>query len=338
MSAWALVACRRDGRRRVDEHVAAKSPTDGYTIVEDAIEPELVDALADDLAAPRAVLRRANRPPNSFEGHAHAPHLQPARATASCTSAIPVHEHVLPVVEGVLDPGCLVSSLSSIAILPGRDGAADPRRRPADPAPEAAPADRLQLDVGAHRLHRGERRDAASSRARTSATTRPTTAAEYDSIAGRDAEGQRARSGTAACGTAAARTRTDRARVGIAMNYCAGCIRQQENQQLGLPREIVDAVLAAAARARRLRRLQRAHRPHQQALARGAARSTRRRPRRADRGADDGVGRHLSRPPHRRRDGVRSSRSTGPTSSMRSTHALYKACGVALEEAAADDD
>ena len=28
-------------------------------------------------------------------------------------------------------------------------------------------------------------------------------------------------------------------RVGIAMNYCAGFIRQQENQQLGIPREVV---------------------------------------------------------------------------------------------------
>ena len=27
-------------------------------------------------------------------------------------------------------------------------------------------------------------------------------------------------------------------RVGVAMNYCAGYIRQQENQQLGIPREI----------------------------------------------------------------------------------------------------
>jgi ectoine hydroxylase-related dioxygenase (phytanoyl-CoA dioxygenase family) len=33
--------------------------------------------------------------------------------------------------------------------------------------------------------------------------------------------------------------RTDQRRVGIAMNYCAGFIRQQENQQLGLPRELV---------------------------------------------------------------------------------------------------
>ena len=32
--------------------------------------------------------------------------------------------------------------------------------------------------------------------------------------------------------------RTSERRVGIAMNYCAGFIRQQENQQLGIPREI----------------------------------------------------------------------------------------------------
>jgi ectoine hydroxylase-related dioxygenase (phytanoyl-CoA dioxygenase family) len=33
--------------------------------------------------------------------------------------------------------------------------------------------------------------------------------------------------------------RSDKRRVGIAMNYCAGYIRQQENQQLGLPIELV---------------------------------------------------------------------------------------------------
>jgi ectoine hydroxylase-related dioxygenase (phytanoyl-CoA dioxygenase family) len=33
---------------------------------------------------------------------------------------------------------------------------------------------------------------------------------------------------------------TSEPRVGIAMNYCAGYIRQQENQQLGLTREKVE--------------------------------------------------------------------------------------------------
>src|SRR4051812_3849856 len=32
--------------------------------------------------------------------------------------------------------------------------------------------------------------------------------------------------------------RTDERRYGIAMNYCAGFIRQQENQQLGIPAEV----------------------------------------------------------------------------------------------------
>ena len=32
---------------------------------------------------------------------------------------------------------------------------------------------------------------------------------------------------------------TDTRRVGIAMNYCAGYIRQQENQQLGIPPALV---------------------------------------------------------------------------------------------------
>ena len=32
--------------------------------------------------------------------------------------------------------------------------------------------------------------------------------------------------------------RTSARRVGIAMNYCAGWIRQQENQQLGIPRDV----------------------------------------------------------------------------------------------------
>jgi len=38
---------------------------------------------------------------------------------------------------------------------------------------------------------------------------------------------------------AAGANRTRAPRVAVAMNYCAGWIRQQENQQLGIPRELV---------------------------------------------------------------------------------------------------
>ena len=36
-----------------------------------------------------------------------------------------------------------------------------------------------------------------------------------------------------------ANTTDDEVRVGVAMNYCGGFIRQQENQQLGIPPEVV---------------------------------------------------------------------------------------------------
>ena len=34
---------------------------------------------------------------------------------------------------------------------------------------------------------------------------------------------------------------TDQRRIGLAMNYCTGWMRQQENQQLGIPRETAKA-------------------------------------------------------------------------------------------------
>ena len=58
--------------------------------------------------------------------------------------------------------------------------------------------------------------------------------------------------------------RSDERRVGIASNYCAGYIRQQENQQLGIPAEIAAHVRPPAPAAVRLRHLPRPHRPHRQ--------------------------------------------------------------------------
>ena len=71
---------------------------------------------------------------------------------------IPVHPNVLPIVEQVLDPGLLISSLSSISIGSRRTGPAHPLRRPAHPAAETTPSAHLQHHVGHHRFHRGKRR------------------------------------------------------------------------------------------------------------------------------------------------------------------------------------
>lgn len=105
-----------------DDH-AARTAEQGYTIVEDAIERDLLDALADDLARIERDLG-IEPAPSSFEGHrtwrtynllVHGPLYE----------RIPVHENVLPVVERVLDRGCLLSSLSPVALLD--DDGADQR-------------------------------------------------------------------------------------------------------------------------------------------------------------------------------------------------------------------
>src|SRR6476660_1723056 len=89
----------------------------GYTIVENAIEPTLVDELNDALSRLERFLD-VQPSPNSFEGHKTL-RVYNLLAFDDIWQRVPVHERVLPVVEGVLDQGCLISSLSSIDILPG---------------------------------------------------------------------------------------------------------------------------------------------------------------------------------------------------------------------------
>src|SRR5437763_248388 len=100
----------------VAEHVERISH-DGYTIVEGAIEADLVDALVEDLARLESELDI--RPaPNSFEG-VNTLRVYNLLAHGERWQAVPVHASVLPIVEGVLDQGCLISSLSSVNIGAG---------------------------------------------------------------------------------------------------------------------------------------------------------------------------------------------------------------------------
>jgi len=206
----------------------------GYTIVEHAIEPALVDELNDSLARLERFLD-VQPAPNSFEGHKTL-RIYNLLAYEDLWQRVPVHEHVLPVVERVLDPGCLISSLSSIDILPGEiaqpihaDDQLIPLPKPHPPTvcnSMWALTDFTEAN-GATRLCPGTHLSDHS----------PDYGAEYDSIAAE----MRAGSvliwhGSLWHGGGA--NRTDERRVGIAMNYCAGWIRQQENQQLGIPREI----------------------------------------------------------------------------------------------------
>ena len=90
---------------------------DGYTIVENAIAPALADALGEALL--RLERDLGVKPAgNGFEGH-RTVRIYNLLAHGAPFTDVPTHPEVLPVVEGVLDPQCLISSLSSIAIDPG---------------------------------------------------------------------------------------------------------------------------------------------------------------------------------------------------------------------------
>jgi ectoine hydroxylase-related dioxygenase (phytanoyl-CoA dioxygenase family) len=148
---------------------------------------------------------------------------------------IPVHPNVLPVIERVLDPGCLISSLSSISIGPGEkaqpihaDDILIPLPKPHVPIicnSMWALTDFTEAN-GATRLVPG-----------THKRESPVYGQEVDSIPAEMRKGSvLIWPGSLWHGGGA--NQTDERRVGIAMNYCAGYIRQQENQQLGIPREI----------------------------------------------------------------------------------------------------
>ena len=206
----------------------------GYTILEDVIEPDLLDGLADDLDR---LERELGVVPagNSFEGAATV-RIYNLLVHGERFERIPVHPEVLPVVETVLDRGCLVSSLSSIAICPGET--AQPIHADDQLIPIAKPHVATVCNTmwaltdftdanGATRLVPGSHL----------ADRSPDYGGEYETIPAEMARGSvLVWHGSLWHGGGA--NRTEARRVGIAMNYCAGWIRQQENQQLGIPREI----------------------------------------------------------------------------------------------------
>jgi ectoine hydroxylase-related dioxygenase (phytanoyl-CoA dioxygenase family) len=226
------------------EHKAAID-RDGYTILERAIQPELLEALAADLLRLEE-LYCVVPADNSFEGSSTV-RIYNLLALGKLYEAIPVHPEVLPVVEAVLDPGCLISSLSSISIDPGEsaqpihaDDQLIPLTKPHEPTvcnTMWALTDFTEAN-GATRVIPGSHlRDHS-----------PDYGKPYDSVPAEMPKGSvLVWHGSLWHGGGA--NATDERRVGVAMNYCAGFIRQQENQQLGIPREI------AAGFPKRLREL-----------------------------------------------------------------------------------
>ena len=216
----------------VAEHLG-RIADQGYTVVEDAIEPDLVDELVETLDRLEHDLEIVPAD-NAFEGR-RTSRVYNLLVHGDVFARVPVHPNVLPLVEGVLDPGCLLSSLSSIAIGPDET----PQPIHADdqiiPLPKPHPAVGLQQHVGAHRLHRGQRRHPAG--AGLAPQDSPDLTQRHDSVPAVMGRGSVLVWHGSLWHGGGENTTAER-RVGLACNYCAGYVRQQENQQLGIPREI----------------------------------------------------------------------------------------------------
>lgn len=217
-----------------DAHAAAIAEQ-GWTILEGVIEEDLLDGIAEALDRLEADLE-VGPGSNAFEGFATV-RIYNLLAHGEVFQRIPTHPAVLPVVERVLDGGCLVSSLSSIAIGPGE------RAQPIHADDQLIPLARPHRPIVCNTMWaitdftdaNGATRLVPRSHLDPNA---PNPFEPHDTIAAEMPRGSvLVWNGSLWHGGGA--NATDERRVGIAMNYCAGYIRQQENQQLGLDRDLV---------------------------------------------------------------------------------------------------
>ncbi len=217
----------------LDRHLG-EIAKDGYTVLEGVLDEVLMDEIAESLdkISHDAKIKPAN---NDFEGR-ETLRIYNLLAHGGVFGKIPVHPQVLPVIEGVLDAGCLVSTVSSICIGPGETPQLIHSDDQVIGLPRPHPAfvcnsmwaltdfteenGATRLVPGSHLLDHG-----------------PDPSAKIDSIPATMKRGSvLVWHGSLWHGGGA--NSTNEQRLGIAMNYCAGFIRQQENQQLGVPTEV----------------------------------------------------------------------------------------------------
>jgi ectoine hydroxylase-related dioxygenase (phytanoyl-CoA dioxygenase family) len=172
---------------------------------------------------------------NGFEGR-RTVRIYNLLAHGAVFARVPTHASVLPIVEGVLDAGCLISSLSSISIDPGEIA------QPIHADDMVIPLDKPHRPIVCNSMW------ALSDFTEANGATRlvpashlkpnPDYGGAYETIAAQMHRGSVLIWDGSLWHGGGANTSGER-RTGVAMNYCAGFIRQQENQQLGLAPELV---------------------------------------------------------------------------------------------------
>lgn len=208
---------------------------DGYTIVHDAFDADTAAALHADVVRLEHELG-IGPGTNGFEGFA-THRVYNLLAHGGLYQQIPVHPVVLPLMHHLLGDSPLVSSLSSITIGPGETAQpihADDQVMPL-PKPHPATAANSMWAITDFTEANGATRIIPGSHL---ADHSPVYGQHYDSICAEMPAGSILVWHGSLWHGGGANT-TDQRRMGIAMNYCAGWVRQQENQQLGLPLDLV---------------------------------------------------------------------------------------------------
>jgi ectoine hydroxylase-related dioxygenase (phytanoyl-CoA dioxygenase family) len=225
----------RDLRTLSDDQIdqaAAAVGREGWTIVEDAVDSALCDEIAADLEHLETDLAIAPGD-NLFEG-LRTIRIYNLLVHGPLYERIPVHPNVLPIVERVLDPGLLISSLSSIAIGPDEAAQllhADDQLIPL-PRPHAPIICNTMWAITDFTTQNGATRLIPRSHL---STELPEMFGDYPETVHAEMPKGSVLVWVGSLWHGGGANTTDRRRVGIAMNYCAGFIRQQENQQLGIP-------------------------------------------------------------------------------------------------------
>jgi ectoine hydroxylase-related dioxygenase (phytanoyl-CoA dioxygenase family) len=214
----------------LDEH-RERLDRDGMTVIEDAFD-------ADAAALLRAEVERLERDlaigpgTNGFEGYA-THRVYNLLAHGPSFEQIPVHPIVLPLMHHLLGEGCLVSSLSSITIGPGE------RAQPIHADDQVMPLAKPHPAITSNSMWAITEFTEANGATRVIPGTHTV---DHSPAYGHHVDSACAemRSGSilvwhGSLWHGGGANTTDERRMGIAMNYCAGWIRQQENQQLGIP-------------------------------------------------------------------------------------------------------
>lgn len=224
---------REIGEQEFQGHIDNMA-NNGFTVVENAIDSDLVLELREalDELEQKQSLDYAS---TEFEG------LQTLRiynllAKGQAFQKIPNYPNTLSIAEGLLDDGLQLSSLSAIILGPGQP--AQPLHADTQMIPIARPHTLISVNCmwalsdfteanGATRIVPGSHKWPHS----------PEYGKAYDSIAAEMAGGS-VMFFDSAVWHGGGSNQTAQRRYGVACYYCAGWVRPQENQQLGIPVDI----------------------------------------------------------------------------------------------------